>query len=43
MTKISYISISGGIYNENEFNKCLKLKEDVIKEISGIFPNSKKR
>ena len=37
------VSISGGIYNENEFNKCLKLKEDVIKEISGIFPNSKKR
>ena len=37
------VAISGGIYNENKFDECLKLKEDVIKEISEIFPNSEKK
>ena len=37
------VSISGGIYNENKFDECLKLKEEVIKEISEIFPNSDKQ
>ena len=34
-------SISGGIYYENEFNKCLKKKELIIEEISSMFPNAK--
>ena len=33
-------SISGGIYYENKFNDCLKMKKDVIKEISAMFPNA---
>ena len=37
------VSISGGIYNENKFDECLKLKEEVIKEISEIFPKSDKK
>ena len=34
------VSISGGIFNTNEFDKCLEKKEEVIKEISNIFTNS---
>ena len=34
-------SISGGIYYENEFNKCLKKKELIIEEISSMFPNAR--
>ncbi len=33
-------SISGGIYNKNKFDDCLKMKKDVVKEISAMFPNA---
>ncbi len=33
-------SISGGIYNRNKFDECLKMKKDVIKEIAVMFPNA---
>ena len=28
------------IYNKNKFDECLKMKKDVIKEISAMFPNA---
>ena len=34
------VSISGGIYNTNEFDKCLKEKEKVIKNIASLVPNT---
>jgi|TARA_B100001964_G_scaffold188769_1_gene210216 hypothetical protein len=35
------VSVTGGIYNSNEFDKCLKKKELVIKEISTVVPNTR--
>ena len=34
------VSMSGGIYNSNEFDQCLKDKKQVIKDISTILPNT---
>ena len=35
------VSISGGIYYENDFDNCLKKKEIIKKEILDMFPNIK--
>jgi len=39
--KFTIVSISGGIYYENDFDNCLKKKEIIKKEILDMFPNIK--
>ena len=34
-------SVSGGIFNNDKFKQCLEMKEEVIKEISDMFPNAR--